>query len=76
MKYRATFWNCTTLLLVSGTLVFASGCGQERGVVADQDELSRYVQEHPELEDAAAEESKGSTPEAAPARQAVKPSDS
>ncbi|TWT94335.1 hypothetical protein Pla100_39460 [Neorhodopirellula pilleata] len=80
MNYKSRFSvglsHALSVLFLAGSLSLLIGCGGGVDVVADQDELSRYIQEHPELEDASAEENKTASGEAPPTKQAVKPSDS
>ncbi|EMI21039.1 hypothetical protein RMSM_02039 [Rhodopirellula maiorica SM1] len=57
-----------------GTVVGCGG-GGDAGIIAGEGEISRYIQEHPELTDASSEEEKAPTPEAPAGKQTARRSD-
>ena len=69
-RFRLTF-------LATGCMAAILGCGDggDAGVIAGSDEISKFIQEHPELTDESGEEGKASKPEAPPAKQQARPSD-
>ncbi|WP_442506244.1 hypothetical protein SH528x_005077 [Novipirellula sp. SH528] len=64
-------------ILAIGLMATIVGCGGggDAGVIAGQDEISKFIQDHPELKDESGEEEKAAKPEAPPTKQAVRPSD-
>ena len=67
---------CLTFLAIGCvTTILGCGDGGDAGVIAGSDEISKFIQEHPELKDESGEEEKASKPEAPPTKQQARPSD-
>jgi hypothetical protein len=51
---RIQFKHVTFKVLTLSTIILSTGCGKETAptVTSSQDELTRYLDEHPELKDA------------------------
>ena len=71
MTYFASKKQCPAVLAATVLITLCTiGCGNKVGEVATQDELSRYIQEHPELKDSSSDEGVKKKDEAAPAKSA------
>ncbi len=52
----AALRSISLILVTTCCLVSLVGCGEKTGAVADQDEMAKYLEDHPELKETNSEE--------------------